>query len=90
MRAPALDADTRVTQHIGDGRATCWGPYEWVTDPLQADSHTQCLREDLSQDSSGPMMGVHVECDFDQVCVVQLSSDRRGLVRTSRRRIRTL
>jgi len=77
----SLDAGAGAAQHIGGERATYWGPYELVTDPSEAGWHMQRLWEDLSQHpSGGPMVGIDVECHYDQVCVVQLASWRRGLV----------
>ena len=66
-----------VEQHVGVQRATCWGPYQWVTDLEEAEYHMKKLWFDLSE---WPIVGVHVESHDDQVCVVQLASHCRGLV----------
>ena len=72
-----LEEGASVAQHIGLERATSWGPYQWVTDLQEADYHMKQLWFDLSD---RPIVGVDVECHYDQVCVVQLASWRRGLV----------
>jgi len=66
-----------VEQDVGVQRATCWGPYQWVTDLEEAEYHMKKLWFDLSE---WPIVGVHVESHDDQVCVVQLASQCRGLV----------
>ena len=66
-----------VEQHVGVQRATCWGPYQWVIDLEEAEYHMKKLWFDLSE---WPVVGLHVESHDDQVCVVQLASQCRGLV----------
>ena len=71
-----------VPQHIGVERATYWGPYQWATDLAEANYHVKQLWFDLSD---RPIVGVDVECHYDQVCVVQLASWRRGCQEVGRR-----
>ncbi len=72
-----LEEGASVAQHIGLERATVWGPYQWVTDLEEARHYIEQLWVDLM---ARPVLGVDVECHYDDVCVVQLASSRRGLV----------
>ena len=68
----------RDAQHLVAGeRFSHLGPYAWITEPAQADFYMKMLWADVSD---RPMVGVDVEYHFDQVCVVQLATDRLGLV----------
>ena len=72
--------DDDVAQYIGLERATFWGPYHWVTDLEEACYYMEQLWFDLMGSRDRPILGVDVECHYDEVCVVQLASWRRGLV----------
>ncbi|MDA8582822.1 hypothetical protein N9L68_01290 [bacterium] len=72
-----LDEGAGVAQHIGVGPASFGGLYHWVTDPDEAEYHMKTLWMELHERQT---LGVDVECHYDQVCVVQLASGRRGLV----------
>ena len=72
-----LDGEA-VAKHVGAGeRFSQWGPYKWITDRALAVFYMEILWADVWE---RPMVGVDVECDFNQVCVVQLATGRLGLV----------
>ena len=72
--------DDDVAQHIGLERTTFWGPYHWVTDLGEACYYTEQLWFDLMGSRDRPILGIDVKCYYGEVCMVQLSSWRRGLL----------
>ena len=53
------------------------GPYAWITHPAQAQFYMKMLWVDVSERL---MVGVHVEYHLNQICMVQLTTDRFSLV----------
>ena len=72
--------DDDVAQYIGLERATFWGPYHWVTDLEEACYYMEQLCFDLMGSRDRPILGIDVKCYYGEVCMVQLSSWRRGLL----------
>ena len=72
--------DDDVAQYIGLERATFWGPYHWVTDLGEACYYMEQLWFDLMGSRDRPILGIDVKCYYGEVCMVQLSSWRRGLL----------
>ena len=72
--------DDDVAQYIGLERTTFWGPYHWVTDLVEACWYMEQLWFDLMGSRDRPILGIDVKCYYGEVCMVQLSSWRRGLL----------
>ena len=64
----------------GDLRTTFWGPYHWVTDLGDAFWYMEQLWFDLMGSCYRPILGIDVKCYYGEVCIVQLSSWRRGVL----------
>ena len=69
-----------VAQYIGLERTTFLGPYHWVTDLVEACWYMEQLWFDLMGSRDRPILGIDVKCYYGEVCMVQLSSWRRGLL----------
>ena len=72
-----LNGGAGVTQNIESGLTTLWGPYKYVTDREEAFYSLRCLWRDFEQ---APFVGVNLEYQLEQVCLVQLASEQRVLV----------
>ena len=72
--------DDDVAQYIGLERTTFWGPYHWVTDLGEACWYMEQFWFDLMGSRDRPILGIDVKCYYGEVCMVQLSSWRRGLL----------
>ena len=72
--------DDDVAQYIGLERTTFWGHYHWVTDLEKACYYMEQLWYDLMGSRDRPILGIDAKCYYGEVCMVQLSSWRRGLV----------
>ena len=72
--------DDNVAQYIGLERTTFWGPYHWVTDLGEACWYMEQFWFDLMGSRDRPILGIDVKCYYGEVCMVQLSSWRRGLL----------
>ena len=72
--------DDDVAQYIGLESATFWGPYHWVTDLGEACYYMEQLCFDLMGSRDRPILGINVKCYYGEICMVQLSSWRRGLL----------
>ena len=64
-----LDWCTTIPQYISVRGLSVFGPYQWVDSGFEASWHVAFFEAD-------PYVGVAVECDHSDVCVVQLSSER--------------
>ena len=72
--------DDDVAQYIGLERTTFLGPYHWVTDLVEACWYMEQLWFDLMGSRDRPILGIDVKCYYGEICMVQLSSWRRGLL----------
>ena len=72
--------DDDVAQYIGLERTTFWGPYHCVTDLGEACWYMEQFWFDLMGSRDRPILGIDVKCYYGEVCMVQLSSWRRGLL----------
>ena len=69
-----------VGQYIRLERTTFLGPYHWVTDLVEACWYMEQLWFDLMGSRDRPILGIDVKYYYGEVCMVQLSSWRRGLL----------
>ena len=56
------------------------GPFHWVTDLVEACWYMEQLWFDLMGSRDRPILGIDVKYYYGEVCMVQLSSWRRGLI----------
>ena len=76
----AREDDHDVAQYIALERATFPGSYHRVTDLEEAYYYMKELWFDVMGSCDKPILGVDVECHYDEVCMVQLASWRRALL----------